>query len=351
LRQGLTSIPIQAVRDWVKDHGLPSYRAGQILKWAYGGANSFDDMSNLPKTLRDLLEADYFLREITADRVLQARDGTKKFLFRCCAYNNTDTAGGGEKVEGVLMKYKYGSTVCISTQAGCRMGCRFCASPPAGFCRGLTAGEMLGQVTEAGKECGGRVGNVVLMGIGEPLDNFENVVTFLRNLSAPDGYQMSLRHVSLSTCGLAGRIRELAEYKFGLTLSVSLHAPNDEIREKLMPVNRKHNITQLLSAVDYYTGLTGRRVVFEYALIRGVNDSVEHARELAALLRKKLCHINLIACNPVEGTGFFPPPAQTVQKFYRILEESGASVTIRRTMGADLDASCGQLRRNGQRES
>lgn len=342
MRQGLTSIPIQAVRDWVKDHGLSSYRADQILKWTYASAETFDDMTNLPKALRDLLEADFALREVTTDRVLLSQDGTKKFLF---------TVAGGEKVEGVLMKYKYGNTVCISTQAGCRMGCKFCASPPAGFCRSLTAGEMLGQITEAGKECGGRVDNVVLMGIGEPLDNFENIVTFLKNLSAPDGYQMSLRHVSLSTCGLADRIRELAEYKFGLTLSISLHAPNDLIRDKLMPINKKYNIAQLLSAVDDYTEMTGRRVVFEYALIRNVNDSIENARELAILLRKKLCHINLIACNPVKGTGFFSPSAQTVQRFYKTLEESGASVTIRRTMGADLDASCGQLRRNGQRES
>jgi len=342
VRPGLTSIQIQEIRDWVKDKGLPSYRADQIIKWVYGNAETFDDMTNIPKAIRDSLEADFMLREVTTDRVLLSDDGTKKFVF---------TVSGGEKVEGVLMKYKYGSTVCISTQAGCRMGCKFCASPPAGYCRSLTAGEMLGQVTEAGKECGGRVDNVVLMGIGEPLDNFENVVTFLQNLSAPDGYQMSLRHVSLSTCGLADKIRELAEYKFGLTLSVSLHAPNDELRGKIMPINKKYGIVQLLSAVEYYTQMTGRRVVFEYALIRGVNDSVENARELAVLLRKKLCHINLIACNPVKGTGFFPPPAQTVQNFYKTLEQSGASVTIRRTMGADLDASCGQLRRNGQRES
>ncbi|HOP11479.1 MAG TPA: 23S rRNA (adenine(2503)-C(2))-methyltransferase RlmN [Oscillospiraceae bacterium] len=339
MRQGLTSIPIQAVRDWVKDRGLPSYRADQILKWAYGGAETFDDMTNLPQSLRDSLKTDFALQEVTTDRVLLSEDGTKKFLFAIT---------GGEKVEGVLMKYKYGNSVCISTQAGCRMGCKFCASPPAGFCRNLTAGEMLGQVTEAGKECGGRVDNIVLMGIGEPLDNFENVVIFLKNLSAPDGYQLSLRHVSLSTCGLADKIRELAEHKFGLTLSISLHAPNDAIRDKLMPINKKYQIAQLLSAVDYYTRMTGRRVVFEYALIRGVNDSVENARELAALLRGKLCHINLIACNPVKGTGFFPPSAQTVQKFYKTLEECGASVTIRRTMGADLDASCGQLRRNEQ---
>lgn len=340
--QGLTSVRIQAVRDWVKDKNLPSYRADQILKWVYGGAETFGDMTNLPKTLRDALETDFVLREVTTDRVLLSDDGTKKFIF---------SVGGHEKVEGVLMNYKHGNTVCISTQAGCRMGCRFCASPPAGFCKGLTAGEMLGQVTEAGKECGGRVDNVVLMGIGEPLDNFKNVVVFLQNLSEPDGYRMSLRHVSLSTCGLADRIRELAEYKFGLTLSISLHAPTDEIRDAIMPINKKYDIAQLLSAADFYIEMTGRRVVYEYALIRGVNDSVEHARSLAALLRKKRCHINLIPCNPVEGTGFFPPDAQTAQRFYKTLEEHGTSVTIRRTMGADLDASCGQLRRNGQRES
>jgi len=341
VRQGLTSVSIQAVRDWVKDRGLPSYRADQILKWAYGAADTFSDMSNLPQVLREALEQDFILREVTTEKVLLSDDGTKKIIF---------AVGGREKIEGVLMNYKYGNTVCISTQAGCRMGCKFCASPPAGFCRSLTAGEMLGQVMQAGKECDGRVDNVVLMGIGEPLDN-KNILTFLQNLSAPDGYQMSLRHLSLSTCGLADKIRDLAEHRFGLTLSISLHAPNDAIRDQIMPINKKFNISQLLSAVDFYTEMTGRRVCFEYALIRGVNDSVENARELATLLRKKLCHINLIACNPVDGTGFFPPDTQMVQKFYKTLEERGASVTIRRTMGADLDASCGQLRRNDQRES
>ena len=230
------------------------------------------------------------------------------------------------------------------------MGCAFCASPPAGFCRGLSAGEMLGQVMLAGKSCGGRVNNVVLMGIGEPLDNFENVVTFLQNLSDPRGYQMSLRHVSVSTCGLADKILALAAMKLQLTLSVSLHAPNDEIRNRLMPVNNKWPVDVLLKACDDYFSQTGRRICYEYFLIGGVNDGVEQAQELAYKLRNRQSLVNLIPYNAVGGTGFLPSTPLAMQSFQRVLLKNGVNATVRRTLGSDLNASCGQLRRKEQHQ-
>lgn len=339
MRAGIKSVPIPQIRSWTEENGLPSYRAGQILSWVYAGAGSWDEMTNVPKELRGRLAGDFDLNEARVLEVLSSSDGTEKLI-----YGLRD----GERVEGVLMSYKYGHTVCVSTQAGCRMGCRFCASPPAGFTRGLTPGEIMDQVILAGKRCGGRVSNAVLMGIGEPLDNFDNVVTFLKNLSAPDGYAMSLRHVSLSTCGLADAIDRLADHGFGLTLSISLHAPDDELRGRLMPVNGKYGIERLMASADRYARITGRRVCYEYALIDSVNDSPRQAVQLAKLMAGRQAHINLIRCNSVPGTGFFPPQEAAVQRFLHILQSRGISATVRRALGEDLNASCGQLRRSAQ---
>lgn len=296
-------------------------------------------MTNLPKELRAELTAEFPLEEASVVSELVSADGTQKFVF---------SLGDGQLVEGVLMHYRHGNTVCISTQAGCKMGCRFCASPPAGYCRNLTPGEMLGQVMKAGKACGGRVDNVVLMGIGEPLDNFDNVMRFLDNLSDARGYQMSLRHVSLSTCGLVPRILELAQRRLQLTLSVSLHAPNDEIRSRLMPVNEKWGIEELLAACEEYFRVTGRRICYEYALIGGVNDSRANALELAGRLAKKGAMVNLIPYNAVSGTGFSQSTPLAMREFQKTLTEHGVNATVRRTLGSDLNASCGQLRRKGQ---
>ena len=243
------------------------------------------------------------------------------------------------------MRYKYGNSVCISTQVGCRMGCKFCASTLAGLVRSLTPAEMLDEIYTLTRESGQRVSNVVLMGIGEPLDNFENVMKFMRILSSPQGYNLSLRHLSLSTCGLVDRIYELAEQKLGLTLSISLHAPNDAIRSQTMPINKRYNIEELLGACRYYFEKTGRRISFEYALIEGVNDEIAHANELADRLKGMAAHVNLIPVNPVKERGFKRGSRQRIEAFQKALEQRGVNATVRRELGADINAACGQLRR------
>ena len=243
------------------------------------------------------------------------------------------------------MRYKYGNSVCISTQVGCRMGCKFCASTLAGLVRSLTPAEMLDEIYTLTRESGQRVSNVVLMGIGEPLDNFENVMKFMRILSSPQGYNLSLRHLSLSTCGLVDRIYELAEQKLGLTLSISLHAPNDAIRSQTMPINKRYDIEELLGACRYYFEKTGRRISFEYALIEGVNDEIAHANELARRLKGMAAHVNLIPVNPVKERGFKRGSRQRIEAFQKELEQKGVNATIRRELGADINAACGQLRR------
>lgn len=270
-------------------------------------------------------------------------DNTVKYL-----YGLSD----GAYVECVLMRYRYGNSLCISTQVGCKMGCRFCASAIAGFVRNLEPSEILGQVYAAERDTGEKISNIVLMGIGEPLDNFDNVMRFLELLSAPEGYQMSLRHVTLSTCGLVDRIRALAEKKLGLTLSVSLHAPNNEIRSASMPVNSRWPMEELLSACKDYADQTGRRVSFEYALVKGVNDKEEHALELAGRLKGMLCHVNLIPINEVEERRdvYRSSEQKNIARFQEILMGKGINTTVRRTLGADINAACGQLRRETAKE-
>ncbi len=317
---------------------LPGFRAKQIFSWLHRGCTSFEEMTNLPKELRERLAEEY---EITAPAVarrqISKRDGTIKYLWRLA---------DGNCVESVLMRYRHGNTVCVSTEVGCAMGCRFCASTLGGLVRRLEASEMLDQVLFTGLDSGLPVSNVVLMGIGEPLDNLENVLRFLELLNDPNGLNIGMRHVSLSTCGLVDRIDELAEKKLQLTLSVSLHAPDDESRGAIMPVNRKYPVDALLAACRRYFEKTGRRVSFEYTMIDGVSDSEEQAKLLASKLKGLAAHVNLIPLNAVAGRTLRPSSRQAVARFQQILEREGVTATVRRTLGGDIDASCGQLRRN-----
>lgn len=321
----------------LRDMGQPSYRAKQIFSWLMAGVNSFDGMSNLPKALREALDEKFYIAGVSIVRRLEsALDGTVKYLYRL---------NDGEHIESVVMKYHHGYTVCISTQVGCRMGCSFCASGLDGLFRNLTASEMLSQVIMAGKDNGVRISNIVLMGMGEPLDNYDNTIRFLDLVSHPDGLNIGLRHISLSTSGLVSGIYRLMEEKKPVTLSVSLHAPNDEIRSKMMKVNRRWGVDELLKACRDYIKSTGRRISFEYAVIKGVNDSDECAAELASRLKGMLCHVNLIPANPVAENNYKRPDHHRVQHFCDKLNSLGINTTVRRTLGADIDASCGQLRR------
>ena len=322
--------------------GQPSFRARQIYRWLHRGVSSFGEMTDLSKSLRETLAARYYIAAAEIEQKFCSRlDDTVKYLLRL---------GDGERIESVRMRYRYGLTVCISTQVGCRMDCSFCATGKSGFSRNLTPSEMLSQIQTAQRDAGERISNVVLMGMGEPLDNFENVLRFLGLVSSEDGMNIGMRHISLSTCGIVDRIYDLAEKKFQLTLSVSLHAPNDRIRSRIMPVGRRWKIGELLRACRCYADRTGRRISFEYAMIDGVNDSAACAAELAERLRGMLCHVNLIPVNSVGGTGYRKSPGERLRAFEAVLSGKGIPVTVRRTLGADIQASCGQLRRRFREE-
>lgn len=317
--------------------GLPKYRAGQVFRWLSRGVGGFAEMSDLPKDLRELLGQRYELWgvEIARKQVSQI-DGTIKYLFRLF---------DGEHIEAVVMRYHYGNSICISTQVGCKMGCSFCATGKSGFSRNLSASEILSQVQAASIDIGERISHIVLMGMGEPLDNYENVLRFLGLVTCKEGMGLSMRGISLSTCGIVDKIYDLADKKLQLTLSVSLHAPNDRIRGRTMPINKKWPIQELMQACRYYARITGRRISFEYAMIAGVNDSDACARELAQRLKGILAHVNLIPVNDVTGTGFKRSSIPRQKRFTAILQEQGITATVRRTLGADIEASCGQLRR------
>ena len=333
----IKSMEPEQIRAFLTELGQPGFRAGQVFKWMHLGARSFSEMTDLPVALRDELERQcrLYRPEIEA-RSVSSADGTIKYLWRL---------HDGNCVESVFMSYRHGNTVCISTQVGCRMGCAFCASSKLGFLRNLEPSEMLDEVLSSQEDSGARISNVVLMGIGEPLDNFDNVVSFLRLINSGRGMNIGMRRMSLSTCGISGMIRRLAMQRLQITLSVSLHAPDDETRSRLMPSNRSMDIKALLSECDEYYDLTGRRVSYEYAMIRGVNDSVRQAELLAGLIRGKGAHINIIQLNEVEGSLLLPCKRRDIDRFVRILEGEGINVTLRRRLGGDIDASCGQLRR------
>lgn len=317
---------------------LPKFRAKQIFKWVNKGVKSFDEMTDLPKELREKLAERAYINSAEILHVLNSeKDGTRKYLFKL---------KDGNVIESVLMRYKHGNSVCVSTQVGCRMGCNFCASTLDGMVRHLTAGEILGQILDIQNDIGERVSNIVLMGSGEPLDNFAEVVKFLEIVHHKEGLNLSHRHVTLSTCGIVPRIYELADLKYQITLAISLHSANNAERTELMPVNKGYPIEVLLEACDYYTAKTGRRITYEYALILGKNDREEKARELAALLKGKLCHVNLIPINPVKERGYEASDNQSIEKFKSILKRSGIETTVRRELGSDINAACGQLRKS-----
>lgn len=321
--------------------GLPGYRAKQVFQWLGRGVSSFDEMTNLSRDLRANLDALYEIPALTVLRKqVSAQDGTVKFLWRL---------PDGESVETVLMRYKHGNSVCISSQVGCRMGCSFCASTLGGKVRDLRASEMLDEVLRTGIEADAGISNIVLMGIGEPLDNFDNVIRFLRLVNAPEGANIGMRHISLSTCGLVEGIDKLAELNLQLTLSVSLHAPDDETRSKLMPVNRRYPTEELYAACERYFRRTGRRISFEYAMVRDTNDTPRHAALLAKRLRGTGAHVNLIRLNYVSERGLLPSTEERVREFARTLSDSGVTVTVRRRLGTDIDAACGQLRRGSRK--
>ncbi len=324
---------------YFKELGQPAFRAKQVFSWLNQGVESFNGMTNLPKDLRERLakECRLFAPQIERKQVSRL-DGTVKYLWRLW---------DGNCVETVLMRYHHGNTVCVSCQAGCNMGCVFCASTLGGKVRDLTAGEILDQIVFAQKDSGEKVSNIVMMGIGEPLDNFDNVLRFLELVNRPDGLNIGMRHISLSTCGLVDRIDKLASLGLQLTLSVSLHAPDDETRSRLMPVNRAVGVERLMETCRRYFETTGRRVSYEYAMIDGVNDSDGQADRLAALLRGQPAHVNLIPLNDVEESPL--KPSRRVRQFQQRLESHGVTATVRRKLGSDIDASCGQLRRRQMR--
>ena len=333
----LKSLTQTELAEVFKNMGQPAFRAGQVYGWLQKGIYGYDEMTNVPKSLRTVLEERYPLCPPKVVRRQESKkDGTIKYLWQL---------HDGNCVETVLMRYHYGNTVCISTEVGCRMGCAFCASTLGGLVRRLEPQEMLDQVLFTQVDSGLPVSHIVLMGIGEPLDNFDNVMRFLELVNSPQGMNISMRHVSLSTCGLVPKIDELAKRKLQLTLSVSLHAPNDEVRNKIMPVNRAYPSEELLQACRRYYAETSRRISFEYAMIDGVNDSEEDARELLRRLKGLPAHFNLIPLNHVEESPLKPSSKAAVARFQKILEEGGIPATVRRTLGGDIDASCGQLRR------
>ena len=321
----------------LKAWGQPAFRAKQVFTWLHKGVGSYQEMTNLPQSLRQQLEESYPLYCPQVVRKQQSqKDGTIKYLWRL---------SDGNCVETVLMRYHYGNTVCISTEVGCAMGCAFCASTLGGLVRRLEPHEMLDQVLFTQIDSGLPVSHIVLMGIGEPLDNFDNVLRFLKLVNSPDGMNISMRHISLSTCGLVPKIDKLAEHKLQLTLSVSLHAPTNEIRNTIMPVNKAYPVEALLAACRRYHEATGRRISFEYAMIHGVNDTEAAAKQLLLDLKGLPAHVNLIPLNHVEESPLKPSTRQAVQRFQQILEDGGVPATVRRTLGGDIDASCGQLRR------
>ena len=332
----IKSKTLSELRQELGDLGLPKYRAEQVYRWLHRGVTDFSQMSDLSKALREELSQKYDLYSAQVERKQVSKDGTVKYLFRL---------HDGEYVESVLMHYHHGSSICISTQVGCKMNCSFCATGKSGFSRDLAASEILSQVLAASLDAGERISHIVLMGMGEPLDNYQNVLRFLELVTSPEGLNVSMRHISLSTCGLVDKIYDLADRKLQLTLSISLHAPNDEIRSRTMPVNRRWNMEELLRACKYYSDKTGRRISFEYAMISGVNDMDWCARELAGRLRGILAHVNLIPVNDVTGTGYKKSGLDRQKRFVALLEERGVTATVRRTLGSDIDASCGQLRR------
>ena len=334
----IKSLNKQELTEYVTALGFPKFRAAQIYDWMHVKlVESFDEMTNLPLAMRETLKEKARLVCLQPERIqVSQEDGTTKYLF---------ALGDGNYIESVLMHYHHGNSVCISSQAGCRMGCRFCASTLDGLARSLTPSEMLDQIYRIRRQTGERVDNVVVMGSGEPFDNFDNFLKFEELLTNEDGQNISARNLTVSTCGLVPKIYELAEHKLQLTLAISLHAPTDEMRRTLMPIANKYSIAEIMEACRHYIEVTGRRVTFEYSLVKDQNDSMECADTLASLVKGMNCHINLIPVNPIKERDFSQPLAEAVLRFKNRLEKNRINVTIRREMGRDIDGACGQLRK------
>ena len=337
MKKNLMDLTLNETEQYLEALGEQKYRAKQVFNWIYKGARGFDEMTNLSMELRRKLSENAEIRKLNCLRVqLSGKDGTRKYLFGLA---------DGNSIESVFMKYKHGNTVCISSQAGCKMGCGFCASAVGGFQRNLTCGEMADQILSIQEDTGEEIDNIVVMGTGEPLDNYENLSRFIGNVHEKSGLNIGMRSITVSTCGLVPKMAELARDFPQVNLAVSLHAPNDSLRGKLMPIARKYPMEELLAACASHIALTGRRITFEYAMIKGVNDSEACAEELAQKLRGLNCHVNLIPLNRVAGTGLAGTEKEGVERFRMILERRGIPVTVRRELGGDIDAACGQLRR------
>ena len=337
-KQDIKSLNLQQLTEAIATFSMPKFRAKQIYQWLHIQlVGSFDEMTNLSKKDRELLEKHFYITCLTPVEVLTSKiDGTKKYLF---------ALKDGNIIESVLMRYKHGNSVCISSQVGCRMGCRFCASTLDGLERNLTASEMLDQIYRIQKETGERVSNVVVMGSGEPLDNYENLVQFIHLISNKDGLCISQRNITVSTCGIVPNIKKLADENLSITLALSLHAPNNELRQCLMPIAKKYELSEVLSACQYYFEKTGRRITFEYSLVKDVNDNIEEAKALIQLISGMNCHVNLIPVNPIKERDFVQSNKENIEKFKKLLEKNKINVTIRREMGRDIDGACGQLRK------
>lgn len=332
----IKSMSYAELEEYILSINEKKFRAKQIFEWMHKGVRSFDEMKNLPTALREKLKAEADLEIVTTEMIQTSKkDGTKKYLFRL---------SDSQFVESVLMRYSYGNTVCISTQVGCRMGCAFCASCEDGLKRNLTAGEILDQVLAVSADIGQKIDNVVVMGVGEPFDNYVQLTRFIDNINDPKGFNLGMRSITVSTCGIVPKIKEFAENYPQVTFAVSLHAPNEQIRNELMPVDKKYDFKTLLSACKDYVKITNKRITFEYILIDGFNDLPNQAQELAENLRGILCHINLIPFNGVIGKKFAAPEAKKVQMFRDILKKNGIEATVRRELGSDIDGACGQLR-------
>ena len=333
----LKSLTLEELKDELKEGGFPAYRAGQLYRWLHVQlAEDPEEMTNLPAKLKQFLSENYTITRLqVADRQISRLDGTQKFLFQL---------PDGETIESVFMKYKFGNSVCVSSQVGCRMGCRFCASTLDGLRRNLLPGEILEEIYTIHRLTGEKISHVVVMGTGEPLDNYENLLKFLRMLTDENGQNLSMRNVTVSTCGMVPRIYDLAREKLSITLALSLHATTDERRREIMPIANTYTISECMAACRYYFEETGRRVTFEYSLIKGVNDSLRDAKELAALAGSISAHINLIPVNPVRERDYEQPDLSAVQAFRAKLEKHGINVSIRRVLGRDIDGACGQLR-------
>lgn len=345
LQKSIYSLQLDELKDWLKSQGEKPFRAEQIFDWLYKKrAVSFEDMSNLSKALRDKLNEHFVLT--TLDTIIQqtSSDGTIKFLFEM---------HDGKSIETVLMRHEYGNSVCVTTQVGCRIGCTFCASTLGGLKRNLEAGEIVAQVVkvqQALDETDERVSSIVIMGIGEPFDNYDNMLSFLKIVNHEKGLNIGARHITVSTSGIIPKIYQFADENMQINFAVSLHAPNTELRSRLMPINRAYKLPELMDAVRYYVNKTGRRISFEYGLFGGVNDQVEHAEELAKLVKGLKCHINLIPVNYVPERDYVRTPKSQIFKFERTLRDRGVNVTIRREQGHDIEAACGQLRAKERKE-